>query len=305
MLKLDNTKLQCFKSCPRQYYWRYVRNLEGKGIVSQALSFGTLVHKFVEDFYQNDNKDRFGASITEIENAVKESTPVDITNEEKAQEGFDFTKTCAQVYKIGYTDHYKDDLNLYEVVGKEKYLEFALTSEFILYGTLDAILKRKSDGKIVLMETKTTGNLGAAYLERLALDTQITTYVYLMLKNGGKPDEILYDVIRKTKMRRRVQDEWQDFGNRLYADMLEDYKAYFYRECLMRDDTALREFESQTCCLVNIIDSAIKSKNIGFFWQNTSSCSNYEGCEYFKLCSFGENNASIFYRERKEVKNES
>ncbi|HCH00009.1 MAG TPA: hypothetical protein DE036_09660, partial [Actinobacteria bacterium] len=48
-LKLNATKIECYKTCPRQYYYKYVMNIPSRP--SGAPSFGTVVHDALAEFY--------------------------------------------------------------------------------------------------------------------------------------------------------------------------------------------------------------------------------------------------------------
>lgn len=57
ILKVDNTMLSCFTTCPKKFYWRHIRHLVTDRGKVPALEFGKAIHKGLEVFYKEDSVD--------------------------------------------------------------------------------------------------------------------------------------------------------------------------------------------------------------------------------------------------------
>lgn len=66
------SKLSCYESCPRQYYWKYVKKIPDKP--TDAMKFGKQFHEFAELFHRNMRLDSVKriSDLDVLKNGIKE-----------------------------------------------------------------------------------------------------------------------------------------------------------------------------------------------------------------------------------------
>lgn len=282
-MELDNTRIQTYKNCPRLYFWQYVRGYQPK-VLQEALFEGTLVHEGIDKILHGKIEDVLTSIKVIYEKQLLGASVEDI-------ETIDYSYTRAKAYLHAYGIHYAEDINKYNILHIEDRLDVPIGFH-VFYIKPDAVLQDKSTDEIVLMEHKTAGSITASYLERLALDTQITSYVYALSKHSKRPNRIIYDVIRKTKSKRKKDETWDQFEERLVQTFVDKPDEVFYREDLLRDDISLLDFEDQLASIFKDISCKTSKSQ---FYQNTSKCTDWAGCKFLPLCVYGEDNAKGAY----------
>jgi hypothetical protein len=91
------------------------------------------------------------------------------------------------------------------------------------------------NGKLGLVEHKTTTILDANYLAKLPMDSQILSYAISCKKEksiGKYPDFIVYNVAKKSQIRLKQTETMEQFAKRLVDEYMMNPSAYFYREIL-------------------------------------------------------------------------
>ncbi len=283
MLRLDNTKISCYKNCPRMFYWQYVKHLRPKTF-AEALFMGELVHLGIQGI--------FSKTMPEIDAIIKAKYKLAIDNVhspeeiEKIERNYSLSKAMISAYQMNYAK----DLDIFQPEHIEKEFDIPLTKDFVFYLKPDMIAINRETKKRVLFEHKTASYINASYLEKLPLDTQITSYVFGCKELKMPVDMIIYDVIKKTKSQRKLTESWENFEQR----MIHHYQSpdNFYREELHRDETSLSDFKEQLIEIFTNIEGKTKQSQ---FYQNSTFCTFYGSCTYMSLCLYGEENANDMY----------
>ena len=309
--KLTNSMRSKFAACHRAYKLAYV-DLKRPLVTSEALSFGTAMHEFLEAYWSGKQPD--------------------------------FTKTTGDVYKDvtlgalfdGYVERWglSDEVN-YEKVGAEIYFEAPLmnpetggvSKTWKLAGKIDAIAKEKSTGKIVIVEHKTTSQdigPGSDYWRKIPIDGQVSGYYVGAQVNGYDAQDCVYDVIRKPSIRPSesvpVLDE---YGHKIVVDEItgervmkkdgtprqsagegmkllvreetpEEWYAHLKADISMRPDyydQRLSVARSSDDLAEYLFDmwavgrEIADAERMGRFSRNPNACSMYGACEYFDVCT--------------------
>ena len=147
MKPLTNSALSTFRSCPKRYEYRYVMGYTPVK-KSDALYFGSEVHKGIEEYYKGKRTDM----------SVLGRAVID-----------------------GYERVYKNEP--YKILGIEQKFEFPLiepetgeeSQDFYMSGVIDGIIQNEY-GNEMIKEIKTASNPDDKYFEKLRLDPQISTY---------------------------------------------------------------------------------------------------------------------------------
>lgn len=114
----------------------------------------------------------------------------------------------------------------------------AASKTWRLAGKIDAIVRRREDGHVLVVEHKTCGESiddeSDHYWGTLALDHQCSAYVIGAEAHGYKVDEILYDVLRKPAQRQLLATPEAD---RKYTKPTKTEPARLYSNQRERDET--------------------------------------------------------------------
>jgi len=179
---LTNSRLACFRACPRKHYLRYQLGLRPaeEGL---ALRVGSAFHRALE--------------------ARDKGEDVEAALAERLQDPFDLALVAAMF--DGHARRWAD--HPLAAVATELAFDLPLknpetgaaTPIWRIGGVIDAIV-RLPDGRLALKEIKTTSRdfcPGAEYWLRLHLDPQLSLYVLAARELGYEVETVLYDVTRR------------------------------------------------------------------------------------------------------------
>lgn len=290
---LTNSSLTAFKTCPKKYELAYI-----KGIVpvqdSEPLFFGSLLHAGLEEWATRKKGDpsRVDAALVRMN---------DIYQKSGWQDEYLLYKAFALLR--GYDAVYENEP--YEVVVAE--LQFVapvinpetaqVSRTYDMAGKMDRLIK-DANGRIVLLETKTTGeeieDPASDYWRKLAIDSQVSTYYLGAEASGYKIETCIYDVIRKPTIRpKQVGKEIdpkdpkrtetpKEYYDRLVKDIEERPNFYYARREVPRTASDLSDHLFDVWQTAQTIRTY---ENKGKFPRYTSSCVTTRGrCPYFEGC---------------------
>lgn len=314
-MRLTQTSLRTFRTCPKQYSYRYEHKL-ARERSAQPLRFGSAYH------VGQEHRD------IEIAAACYNETPHWADPFEWAVE-----RETLRALLAGHFWRYQNDE--LEVIATEGSWEIPLVNPetgaasrtFTLAGKIDKIVKL-SDGRLAVLEYKTAGediSDESGYWSRLRYDAQISAYVYAARKRGYDVQTVLYDVTRKPEISPRLvpvlddqgmkivvdaqgnrvfnknskpresastENGWtlktvretpEEFGQRLLKDIGERPDFYFARREIPRLESDLAEFEEEVYQQSQQLQQARRK---GLWFRNVSAltCRN---CSYSGICLQG------------------
>ena len=289
------SSLNCWLTCQQKYNYRYELGYRTSETIP-AFLIGTAVHLGLECFWRGEP----------LEGALIATARYMLDEPYFKREGW-IERLRVQAYVHGYYHRWLNTRDLYEVIGVE--LEFLEKGRA---GKLDALVRRKSDGKLVIIEHKTASKFSKAddpsssYWSKLSMDTQVCFYYRHIQKMYDEEPEILYDVIIKSKStplkgkaRKRKDETDAEFAQRKYdsAETPSEYgarvrKAYreegaerYIRKTVhltqQEVDRKLEELEY----VINGIETAPRTFST-FRVRNTTACNSYGGtCEFLGVCT--------------------
>lgn len=240
---LTATRLSSLRACPRRHYLRYELGL-ARVRQDAPRRFGSAFHCGQEA--RNSGKDGAAAMAEALAGYDVVPDWADPTDWAVERE------TLAQLLS-GHFWRYEND-NV-EIVAAERTFELPLTNPdtgkasraFLLAGKIDAIV-RLPDGRLAVLEYKTAGeDIGpdAEYWLRLRCDPQISLYVIAARAMGFDVATVLYDATRKPSIRLRQNENPQQYGQRLLADIGERPDFYFARREVPRLEDDLAEYRAE------------------------------------------------------------
>lgn len=237
MLIVTWSSLSCFQACPRRYHWRYERMLRPRAAdEAEPLVFGAEIHSQLERFWRGE--------------PMRPSV-----------EGL------ADALLSGYA------ARRHLIQGAQPEVQF----EVRIRGQRDVRLQGKVDVLIpgsCIIEHKTTSNdlsPEGEYMQALAMDGQVSTYLYA---TGLR--YCWYDVIRKPRLRKKQDESQEQFYARVRANLDDSY--YALSEVVRTDDDIARWVETMQATV-----RAIRRKDRP---QHPQRCFDwFRACDYWPICT--------------------
>lgn len=216
----------------------------------------------------------------------------------------------------GYVEYYEDAEGDWEILGVEQPISYKVPGTAItLKGTVDLIIKWR--GRIWIVDHKFLKNLEANLKQRLELDDQMTSYLWLARNNGINAAGCVYNVIRKAVPREPEilqkgglsKNKSIDTTPQVYMDAIEkhglnpnDYteildflatkpNTFFHRELVYRNKFELQAFEADLPHVVRDMTSTETR-----FYPNPGM--NCGWCDFRALCKGAREGADIEYTKQ-------
>jgi len=193
-----------------------------------------------------------------------------------------------------YFTHYEDDFEMefFEVerVFKVKFKNLWLT------GKKDG--KVGYNGKRWLFEHKTRGDINEDAIAR-NLDLNFQTQFYLLadrLESAEPCDGVLYNIIRRTRSRRRGKETLRDFAERLREEIIKDPDYFFKRFEAEYTKAQTKEFEAELDEKLRTLWDLLRGARVPV--KNEAFCFNGYECDYAQACA---SRSLEGYRQRKLV----
>jgi len=193
----------------------------------------------------------------------------------------------------GYTDIYQSDLKDLIIKPNNVEVDFLVKlKHFDFSGKIDLLPCYRKSGKPIIVEHKTASKIGDSYIDRLPLDTQIRGYIFGAQEGLGlHPVEVLYDVIRKCSLRRKSDEDLDDFNERIALDYASRPEFYFFRETLKFNSSDIGQFVNDMDLTFseysNIVDN-YDPKNPASWVCSDNICNEFfKNCPYMPLCLKG------------------
>jgi len=169
------------RSCLRQHHYRY--NLGLQLDANDRMRFGTVGHKALEAWYRAWMDGYTTARLDAALDAITGLSHVDTIK----------LRVLATAY------HHRWGAEDWEVLAVEVEFRFML-GDRLIGGKIDAIIRDRKDGRVWVIEHKTTGSdtsIGGVYWERLTLDSQVSIYIDGAAILGYQVSGCIYDVLKR------------------------------------------------------------------------------------------------------------
>lgn len=293
------SRMRTFNACRRLHLIKYELGYRSL-IASEALSFGALVHTGLETWW------RTGGCLVDAIDAMHL----------QPGEADEVTMSKAIVLLTGYDARWSADMADFDVLAVEREFRARIRNPATGYpchdlgvaGKLDAVVRRKSTGKVWFVEHKTSREdlaAGSEYWQRLRMDPQVSVYHEGMRALGYEVEGCIYDVLAKFGERpkkatpeesrkytkdgrlyanQRDKDETIDeFSERISAKMAESPESYFGRAEVVRTEAELAESQKDVHATALMLRDEAR---LGRAPRNPSNCFKYgSACEMFDVCA--------------------
>ena len=242
------SSIRSFQTCPRKYYWEYVRRLRPV-TVSRAQEFGSAWHLALSAWFQTGSVE---AAVVAFNAAYQDS----------AEEALR-TQSLGKRLLQQYADRYPREGLV--VVGDERWLEVPMGDGVRYVMKIDKIITHQDE--TLPWDHKTTGGyqgITAAYLKQFKPNLQLRGYVYGVREVLGIPaTKLLVDI---TWVGRGQPKSGEPFLR--YTETVESWE--------------LEEFAQ----MVPVVAGQIQQRGDTFeaFTPNWSACTQYGECPFRRLC---------------------
>ena len=273
-MKISYSRLNYYQTCPRLYYWRFVRNLIPTK-TPLPLIVGKAVHAGLASHYAKEGNPLEHAH----ESFVEAKEEVAWLKEE--MEGLATQEKYVDYILEQYIQHWADEPWTMLAPEVEGHIELG---EHLFFFRLDGLISWK--GRPWLLEHKTTSQLGPSFFNRFRNDGQITGYCYGAWKKlGHRPVGALINAIRKTRNLEGVE---------------------FARDVVMRSERQLEDYMIQVALQCADIERIVKEEayeggDLRAWYMHTGSCNNWNRqCDFTELCYSFKPGLLELFRQRPE-----
>ena len=294
-LTLSATSIGTFQTCRRRYEYEKVKHIYpvDKPV---ALSFGSAIHAGLAMAI------RFLGGELELEKikkcAVEAAFEVEgLSDEDRAK---------VEVLLFRYIDLYLESDNQYEVEAIEKSYTLPIvnpktgieSTRYFLTGFVDAVYRDK-DGKLHIIEHKTSSMANDDYFDRVDIDIQVAIYADLLSRSTGEDvRSVIYDVIKKPKhvmnagetdaeyeerkaasktgrIKRKEAETYDGFKHRLELAVGDD--CFVRKEIVLTDET-MDEYRRELWAIANEMGKCHE------YYKCSGNCLKFGACPYMPLC---------------------
>jgi hypothetical protein len=318
-----SSSIKLFRKCKRKFFWKYIMRFRPK-YRDKNLAIGSAFHNTLGEWYKGKRSDigaiaeRYHGSLI---NMLAEQTGY------YDQDEYDKVESAIEVFSgmmLGYGAKYYEDRKQWNIERNSIEAKFKVDmGEFDYMGKMDLVTNHKKYRRLV--EHKSASSIRSSYIDRLPLDTQIRGYVFGATEGLGITgiNEVLYDVMKKCKLRRKSNELQEDFNNRIRDDYVSRPDFYFYREVITIPKDSLDAFQyevRQTHAEYQAItkemwadkDAAVYYlRTIGdpldprSWTPNDAVCDDFfRACEFLPLCTQGLDRATGHAYEQNEAMHE-
>jgi len=205
--QLDSSKLQTYRSCPREYFYRYVLGWAAP-IDSIHLTVGTSWHLAMEHIARQPDKpgvadEAFAIFLTDLRKTIPPALDPSLG-----------PKGPANVQKAlqQYVERYRGDAQEFETLHIEVPATATIGPERSISGRMDLIRRSRIDGMLRVFDHKTTSQDSFGWRNQWTLSVQLGTYIHA-LYCIYQPEEVWGAVIDGAILRQAKTERGTSKGN--------------------------------------------------------------------------------------------
>lgn len=305
----SHTKIDTYETCPRKFLHKYLRKYYPKKR-PVYFAIGSAFHAFQDKFY--DMRGEHLEVALRAADQVMESVDMSLMTPEEIAD-YQIDRAMVQGMCVGYSTYYKGDFDEFPTMLLEQ--ECTRDNGIVLVDYRDeykGVYTGKIDGLFCdaagdwwVLETKTTGSVPKkAYFDKIHIDSQTLGYLHLANKVLGKwPRGVLYNVIKKTQIRKKGGETLEAFTERVKLEYVNnnEEKQYFIRYPLEVSKHHLDDWLKEKGSTVSRILTCVEIKSKTAWTKYTNSCLGMygSGCEYLSACKDGNYNVLLYEKGKK------
>lgn len=298
---IRTSERKCWRRCPKQWEWAYLKGLRSNRAPATALWFGTGVHEALAQwldggFYRGEKPSKFFANWAGDE--IRELELI----QDRSEDGVDFEiKEYVDAKELGvslldrYIDYYGDDGDKETLAVEQTFQVEIVEGHKVIAtfaGTFDGVFLDHSDGGIYLWEHKTANRVATAFLR---LDDQAGGYFAVadivlhhqgVLEKNEHVEGVLYNYLRKADEDERPQNEKGEYLNKDGKVSLRQPQPVFHRELIDRN-------KNEVATQMRRLRDEVKIMNemrAGRFPIIKNTAWDCPRCQFFDMCVLDEKN---------------
>ena len=286
---LDSTKLKCFTSCPRQFFYEYILGWQPE-IPSNHLVFGSAIHKALEYISINGyTKENIEPAYQSFLKEYREVFP-------PASDQIFAPKTPenARIMLELYMNHYKNDFRTYDFLFVEIAGTISIADDANIAFKMDSIVNKRNTGKKRSLERK-TGSSPWGWTDQwdLAVANGTYTHVLYCLYPPSEVDGVVFDgLIFKKSMK-----GWKQLQEGSSLSVQPPYEFIRYPAFKNQDQmntwlwNVLYQYDQVYYHLDLLMNSCNQDENtLRAFPMNPENCFQYgHTCDYNPYCLAWQN----------------
>jgi hypothetical protein len=299
---LTVSRLRTWRDCRRRHRLQYIDGWRTRR-EEENIRFGRLTHEGLEAWWAADPARRLDDVL-----AVPAWLGAD-----------PYQAAAVEELLRAYDTQYASGMDAFEVLAVEATFTAPLLNPetgaasrtFLLAGKVDAIVRERATGRVLLVEHKTTvepiDDPTSTYWKRLAMDGQVSHYYIGAEALGYQVQGCIYDVLLRPRLkplkatppekreytkdgrlyaRHREADETpQEYAARLRADMAAEPAKYLQRKPVPRTEDDLRDYLFDAWAEARTIREA---ELAGRAPRNPEACFRFGACRYWEHCANGQ-----------------
>lgn len=292
------SSLKLFRKCKRKYFWKQIMRLSPRR-EAESLLTSIVVHEALAKWYgskKGSMKKIVNRLLPSVQKRIEENS---VFYDQGEYEQLLIGLATLSGMLLAYEKHYKDDNKLWEVSRQmvECWFQFPVSvnpkskkdGTFDFRGKIDLLPTQKN--KLLIVDHKIVGRIGESFVEKLQLDGQLRSYVLGVTRSlNQKPYKVVYNLVRKCKLRRKSQESADEYAARIQEDYLTRPDFYFQREPVRFSLEDVKDFEHDLrkthLEYMHLIESSSDPLDPREWVCNDAACDEYfRLCEYFPLCT--------------------
>lgn len=256
-MKLSNSKLNQYRTCPRSYFYKYICNLEPieDSEIEHDRNFGQAIHSALESLFKREGLE---ASIRRF----KDNYPNQLDEEDLSK-----TQENGEILIKAYWNQYSPTLKDWKIIAVEVLDEYEPIPGIVFRVRLDLIAENTKFGGIYGFDWKTTGkSLNYQYWSQFNPNAQISTYFDYITKKHGSCAGFYIDAMSFGHRKRAYEGEPAGFHYKIERQLFTQTKDQL-------NDWRLSEEQWYKTLVADT-----------FYPLNTQSC---RFCSYRPICAAG------------------
>lgn len=294
MLYISHSSSETAKQCWMKYKWSYIDRL--KPIYKPTiLTIGAVMHDAFDLFYK-------GASDADCHTFIDKRFGAVISSGLSPVEAEDIQIAQATV-KAMWENYPHKDRTEFEEVRSELTFEVPLGYKrgVMIVGRVDGLVKKR--GNWWIRECKVTGMSDRQLKIRSETTSQATGYVYGLRLLGHPIKGILFDAVKRPRLRKGVSETTPEFAARIMQDYKERPDRYYHRDWAYRNPIDLKHYEND---MARFADDLRRKKREHGWYRSHGSCWMYNSeCPFKKICFQDKPDKitlDLYFEKRKERK---
>jgi hypothetical protein len=269
--EIDNFSLECYRNCPRFYYWRIERGLTKPKELVLSAQFGSSIHRALETYYKGGMTDK--AVDKALITFAEDFKPYE-TEEDKKRTAYRGVEILEQYFE---RYHGKEP---FAVIATEIGGAFEI-GEYVYHTRIDLIVEWDSPKGIYVVDHKTSSQVDRIIPKP---NNQLTGYEYNARLLYEDVHGTLVNVIGVFESDETIDKTTtvlsEKTGRLVYA---KKRKERFVRMTTSRTPMELEEWRRETVALLERIE---ESRRSGIWPRYTSFCGAFRRkCHYIDLCN--------------------